>query len=75
MYISLVLDKVICTVNWLHYLNKTRKETDAVPFLFLVYFSRTPYCFFYCFVQSNLIRWHLKLLARALVSDVCFLSI
>ena len=49
------------------------------PFLFYFlvpfHFSRMLCCFYYCFVWSNPIRWHLKLLARALLSDVCFLSI
>ena len=50
-------------------------------FLFLFYslvrfrFSRTPCRFFSCLVWSNPICWHFKLIARALVSDVCFLSI
>ena len=48
---------------------------DTVPFLFLFSFSRTPFRLFSCFVLSNQILWHLKLLARALVSDVCFFSI
>ena len=39
---------------------------DPVPFHFL----QTLYCFFACFVRSNPIRWHLKLLARALLSEV-----
>ena len=43
--------------------------------LCLFRFSRTLCHFFFCFACSNPIRWHLKLLARALVSDVCFISI
>ena len=50
-------------------------------FPFLFYFI-VPFCFlwspchlFSYFVWSNPIHWHLKLLARDLVSDVCFLSI
>ena len=39
-----------------------------IPFRFLP----TPCSFFSCFVWYNPIRWHLKLLARALVSDVFF---
>ena len=42
---------------------------DPVPFCF----SWTPCHFFSCFAWYNPIRWHLKLLARALVLDVCFL--
>ena len=44
---------------------------DSVPFRFL----RTPCRFFSCFVWYNPIRWQLKLVARALVSDVFFPSI
>ena len=47
-------------------------RADAVLFLFLFCFSRKPCRFFSCFVWSNPICWHLKLLARALVSDVFF---
>ena len=61
-----------------------------ISFYFLVRFriSRTPFRSFSCFISHgrlsvcllscfvyNLIRWHLKLLTRALVSDACFLSI
>ena len=49
--------------------------TDAVSFLFLFCFSRTPSYLFYFLVWFNLICWSLKLLARALVLDVCLLSI
>ena len=53
---------------------------SKLPFLFpfLSYFlvpfrfSRTLFRFFSCLFWSNLICWHLKLLARALVSDVFF---
>ena len=49
------------------------------PFLFYFLvsfrFSQTPCRFFSCFVLSNSICWHLKLLARAWVSDVCSVSI
>ena len=41
---------------------------DPVPFRFL----RTLCRFFSCFVWPNPIHWHLKLLVRALVSDVFF---
>ena len=50
-------------------------------FPFLIYFlvpfrfSRTPCRFFSWFVWFNPICWNLKLLVRALVSDVCFLLI
>ena len=48
---------------------------DAVPFLFFFSFSQTPFRFFSCFVLFNPTRWHLKLLAMALVLDIFFLSI
>ena len=48
---------------------------DAVLFFFFFCFLRTLCCFCSCFVLSNPICWHLKLLARALVLVVCFLSI
>ena len=48
---------------------------DAVPFLFLFSLSRTPFRYFSCFVMSNPIWWHLKILVRALVSDACFFPI
>ena len=43
-----------------------------IPFLFL---SWTPCRFFSCFIWFIPIRWHLSLVVRALVSDVCFLLI
>ena len=48
---------------------------DTIPFIFLFSFLRAPFRFFSCFVMSDPIRWHLKLLARDLVPDVCFFSI
>ena len=44
---------------------------DPVPFLF----SWTPCRLFSCFVWFIPILWQLTLVARALVSDVCFLSV
>ena len=48
---------------------------DAVPFVFFSSFSQTPFRLFSCLVLYNTIRLHLKLLARDLMSDVCFFSI
>ena len=58
------------------------KLTCLFPFLFFFlidplpfHFLGTPCRFFYSFVLFNLVRWHLTLVVRALVSDVCFVSI
>ena len=58
--------KLPCLFSFLFYF-----LMDPVPFRF----SRSSCHLFSCFFLSIPIRWHLNLLARALVLNVCFLSI
>ena len=72
-----------CELDWLEFavFKKKKRLGPKLPYLFqfLFYFIvsfcflRTLLRFCSCFVWSNTIHLQLKLLARALVSDVCFI--
>ena len=65
-----------CLTNLLFLDNSTQTRTyREITMISFHCFLRTPFLFLSFFVWTNPIHWHLKLLARDLVLDVCFLSI